>query len=233
MAAQKSQPRPSATPRRPGRPAGRTAADGVIAGREVLLAAAEKLIRDQGPSTSLEAIATEAGVTKPTLYREVGDKDALVNALAARLAVRMADSIQGLVVKATSPHEGLRNLVAGYLEIAARDRHLYLFVTAGGTRDDRVQQSLLLADGAASQFAEPIAAYRVAHGADPAVATVWSYGFLGALHFATLWWLRDQATDVDLVIDQVTSLLWSGMGLEDTIRPAMSRGNRSPSAARE
>lgn len=201
------------TPRRRGRPAGRTAADGVIANREILLAAAEKLIRERGPTVSLEAIAMEAGVTKPTLYREVGDKDALVNALAERLALRMAESIQGLVEQSSAPHEGLRGLVGGYLEFAAGDRHLYLFVTAGGTSDDRVQRSLVLADGAAQQFAEPIAAYRAAHGADPAVATVWSYALLGALHFVTLGWLRDQATDIDLVIDQITSLLWSGMGL--------------------
>ena len=87
-------------------------------------------------------------------------------------------------------------------------------MTAGGVSDDRVQQSLLLADGAAGQFAEPIAAYRSARGADPAVATVWSYGLLGAVHFVTLWWLREQATDMEVVVDQITSLLWSGMGLE-------------------
>lgn len=198
--------------RRPGRPGGRTAADGVVADREILFSAAEKLIREKGPRVSLEAIAIEAGVTKPTLYREVGDRDALVNALAQRLSVRMAESVGQLVAQASAPREGLRNLVAGYLDLASRDRHLYLFVTAGGSRDDRVQQSLLLADGAASQFAEPIATYRAAQGADPAVAMVWSYGLLGALHFVTLWWLRDQTMDIELVIDQITSLLWSGMG---------------------
>jgi len=203
----------SARPR--GRPAGRTTADGVIADRGMLLAAAEKLIRERGPTVSLQAIAIEAGVTKPTLYRELGDRDALVNALAERLATRMAEQTTRLVARASAPREGLRNLVAGYLDLAAHDRHLYLFVTAGVTGDDRVQQSLLLADGAARQFAEPIAAYRAARGADPAVATVWSYGLLGALHFVTLWWLRDQATDIEVVIDQITALLWSGMGLRD------------------
>ncbi|MDA1073770.1 MAG: TetR/AcrR family transcriptional regulator [Proteobacteria bacterium] len=201
------------TSRRPGRPAGRTTTDGVIADRDTLLTAAEQLIRQKGPEVSLEAIATEAGVTKPTLYREVGDRDALVNALADRLAVRMAESSANLVARATDPREGLRSLVTGYLDLAARDRHLYLFVTAGGSRDDRVQQSLRLADGAAVQLAKPIAAYRAGHGADPAVAVVWSYALLGALHFVTLWWLRDQG-DVDSVIDQITSLVWSGMGLE-------------------
>lgn len=209
--------RHSDSPRRRGRPAGRTAADGVIADRELLLEAAEKLIHEQGPGVSLQAIAAAAGVTKPSLYRGVGDRDALVNALAERLAARMAESVSQLVARAPSPRAGLRNLVAGYLNLAAREKHLYLYVTAGGTREDRVQQALLLADGAAGQFAEPIAAYRAAQGADPAVSTVWSYGLLGALHFVTLWWLRDQGSDIDLVIDRVTSLLWSGMGLEVAI----------------
>ena len=201
-------------PRPRGRPAGRTTAQGVIADRDKLLQAAETLIRRNGPSVSLAAIAIEAGVTKPILYREVGDKDALVNALAQRLAERMASTTTRLVAQARQPREGLRNLVAGYLQLAARERHLYLFVTAGGTGDDRVQQSLLLADGAASQFAAPIAAYRSARDTDPGVATVWSYGLLGALHYVTLWWLREAAADIDEVTEQITTLLWSGMGLE-------------------
>lgn len=205
----------SIAPRRRGRPAGRTLADGVIADREQLLSAAESLIRDEGPIVSLHAIAARAGVTKPTLYREVGDRDALVLALAQRLSTRMAEALTRLVAEASAPREGLRNLVAGYLDLAARERHLYLFVTAGGPGDDRVAQSLLLADGAASQFAEPIAAYRASRGDDPTVATVWSYGLLGAMHFVTLWWLRDQAMDIDTVIDQVTLLLWSGMRLAE------------------
>lgn len=204
----------SRSPRPRGRPAGRTAADGVVADREALLTAAERLIREQGPGVSLQAIAAEAGVTKPTLYREVGDRDALINALAERLSARMAEATRSLVARASSPRQALRNLVAGYLELAARDRHLYLFVTAGVSSDDRVQQSLRLADGAASQFAAPIAAYRAARGAEPAVATVWSYGLVGALHFVTLWWLRDQTLDADVVVEQITALLWSGMGLE-------------------
>lgn len=201
------------TPRRRGRPRGRTAADGVIADRNQLLEAAEELLRTDGPTVSLQAIATRAGVTKPTLYRELGDRDALVNALAERLAERMAASVTSMVATATDPRDGLHKLVMGYLDLAERDRNLYLFVTAGGPGDDRVQQALRLADGAAHQFAEPIAAFRASQGVDPEVATVWSYGLLGALHFVTLWWLRDEAVSRDVVASQITSLLWSGMAI--------------------
>ena len=156
------------------------------------MAAAERLIRRRGPGVSLDAIASEAGVTKPILYRGVGDRDALVNALALRLSARMAEKVATLVAAATGPRDSLRRLVSGYLELAAAERHLYLYVTAGGTSDDRVRQSLLLADAAARRFEAGITAYRAAGGADPAVATVWSYALVGALHFVTLWWLRDE-----------------------------------------
>ena len=52
-----------ALPRKRGRPAGRSSDDGVIADRETLLAAAERLIRKRGPGVPLGAIAIEAGVT--------------------------------------------------------------------------------------------------------------------------------------------------------------------------
>jgi AcrR family transcriptional regulator len=183
----------------------------VIADRETLLAAAERLIRAQGPGVSLDAIATAAGVTKPILYRGVGDRDALLNALAVRLATRMAEGVAALVARAPTPRDALRRLVGGYLAHAADERHLYLYVTAGGPGADRARQSLILADGTAQQFAARIAAYRTAQGVDASVATVWAYGLVGALHFATLWWLREPDIDVEVVTDQITALLWSGL----------------------
>jgi AcrR family transcriptional regulator len=214
-------------PRKRGRPAGRRLDDGVIADRETLLAAAERLIRKRGPGVSLDAIAVEAGVTKPILYRGVGDRDALVQALALRLSARMAAAMTKLVEDASGPRDSLHRLVGGYLEGAAAERHLYLYVTAGGTSEDRVRQSLLLADDAARRFGPGIAAYRTSRGADASVATVWSYAFVGALHFVTLWWLRESALDIDAVAEQLTELLWHGLSGEDApkARPRARRGN--------
>jgi AcrR family transcriptional regulator len=198
--------------RGPGRPAGRSSEDGVLADRDALLDAAERLIRAKGPAVTLDAIATEAGITKPILYRGVGDKDALVIALAERLVARMTNEVTAMVAAASGGRARMRALVRGYLQLAALDRHLYLYVTAGGRSDDRVRQALLLADRTADGFATGIAATRNAQGADPSVAQAWAYAMIGSLHFVTLWWLRDGATDVDNVADQITALLWSGLG---------------------
>jgi AcrR family transcriptional regulator len=197
--------------RGPGRPAGRSVHDGVIADRDALLDAAERLVRAKGPSVTLDAIAAEAGVTKPILYRGVGDKDALVVAMAERLITRMTAAVTGLVTSARGPQERTRSLVLGYLQQAAVDRHVYLYVTAGGRGDDRVQQALMLADRSATGFADSIIALRTMQGADASVAEVWAYGMIGTLHFVTLWWLRGGATDIDTVAEQIASLMWSGL----------------------
>lgn len=196
--------------RRRGRPRGRTAADGVLVNREQLLKAAEERIREGGASVSLESIAAHAGIAKPILYKEVGDRDKLVNALAENLAKRIGDRVDSLVARSAGPQEGLHNFIEGYMKVASQDREIYLFVTAG-TGPEKVQQSLALADGAAQELAESMASHRKSLGADPDAALVWSYGLLGALHFVTLWWLREQTGSIEKVIDQTHALLWKGM----------------------
>ena len=60
------------------RSAGRPAGGQLVADREQLLNAAERIIRSHGPDVTMEAIAFASTVTKPILYRTVGDRDAVV-----------------------------------------------------------------------------------------------------------------------------------------------------------
>ncbi len=159
----------------------------------------------------MAAIAAEAQVTKPILYRGVGDKDALVGALAELLVDRINTAVGAAVVEATSPSDGLRSFVSAYLSVIDDDRNLYLFVTAGGSSDDRVGQALHLADRSAHPIATLLAAQRNADGTDPSVALTWAYGMIGTLHFVTLWWLRDGTLDRDQLTNHLTALLWSGL----------------------
>ncbi|MEV1243105.1 TetR/AcrR family transcriptional regulator [Nonomuraea sp. NPDC050022] len=52
--------------------------------RKALLDAADRVILREGPEASMAAIAAEAGITKPILYRHFGDKSGLYEALADR-----------------------------------------------------------------------------------------------------------------------------------------------------
>jgi AcrR family transcriptional regulator len=198
--------------RRPGRPrGGRPVAD-----RGQLLDAAERIIRVDGPDASMEAIAASALVTKPILYREVGDKAALVTALAERLVDRINIAVVAAVADASDPRDGLRRFVDGYFRAVDGDRHLYLYVTAG-SGDQGLGARLQLADRSARPLAEALAAGRERAGLDPAVAETWAYAVVGALQFATLRWMRDGREPIDTVVDAVTELLWSGLGPSERV----------------
>lgn len=190
--------------RRPGRPAGGQ----LLADREQLLHAAERAIRLEGSAVTMEAIAAEAEVTKPILYRGVGDKDDLMQALAERLVDRINSSVTDALIDVRDGREQVRAFVAAYLAVVDGERDLYLFVTAGGSK------ALHLADRSALPLADGIAAQRAAIGADPSVSPAWSYGLIGMLHFVTLWWMRERTMTLDEVSEAVTELLWSGLRVD-------------------
>lgn len=196
----------------------------MLADRAELLAAAERLIRAKGPEVSMEAIAAEALVTKPILYRGVGDRDALVAALAEVLVDRINDAATAAAAGASNPRDGLRRLVGAYVAVVEANDQLYLFVTAGGPSGDRLGQALRLADRSAAPLAEGLAALRAATGLDSSVAFTWAYAVIGSLHFTILWWLRERTLPPTQLADHLTELLWSGLGGALPTPPSQRQG---------
>lgn len=201
-----------ATRRSPGRPAGRPAGSSTVTDREQLLEAAERLIRAVGPSVSMEEIAMEAGVSKPVLYHHVGNRDALIEALSSRHVARINQAIDAAVSEATDSRGAVRQFVAAFFQVIDRDRHLFLFLAAGGAGHTWPERALLFADHSARPLAEALRQQRTAEGTDPSVADAWAYGLIGLLHFVTLWWIRERALTTDQVVDHVVELVWSGLG---------------------
>src|SRR5437764_251394 len=62
--------------------------------RRELLEAAERIVLRDGPDASMNAIAAEAGITKPILYRHFGDKGGLYRALAVRHTDALLDNLR-------------------------------------------------------------------------------------------------------------------------------------------
>lgn len=196
------------TRRRVGRPTGAVP----VTDRLRLLEAAERSIAANGPTVSMEAIAQEADVTKPVLYQYVGNKDALVQALAERHMVRINTAVERAMGLATDGRARVRRFVSAFFDVVAADRNLYVFLTSAGASESWLQRSTTFADQSARPLAIVLARQRVSAGADPAVATTWAYGTVGLLHYITLWWLRDQSLTLAEIVDHVTELMWSGLG---------------------
>ncbi len=193
--------------RRPGRPSGGKH----LVDRERMLDAAERAIRREGAGVSIDAIAREAGVTKPIVYARVGNRVELSDALAQRLADRLIDTAGKAMAKRRTGRTRLVAMIRANLEALAEDRELFFFVT-GGASEEMPQRNLYLAGQSAKPMAEQFALWRSAEGLDPSVADAWSYGIVGMLNMVSLWWLTDSAEPAERVAEQITELLWSGLG---------------------
>jgi len=193
--------------RRVGRPAGAVP----VTDRARLLDAAERSIAIHGPTVSMEAIALEAAVTKPVIYQYIGNKDALIEALAARHMVRINAAAERATGLSANGRERVRCFIAAFFDVVDADRNMYVFLASAGANENWPQRTMSFADQSARPLATVLARLRVSAGADPAAATTWAYGIVGMLHYVALWWIRDPALTTEQVVDHVTEIMWSGL----------------------
>ncbi|MGB8857809.1 MAG: TetR family transcriptional regulator [Ilumatobacteraceae bacterium] len=191
--------------RRPGRPAGGRR----VVDREVVLDAAERVIRRDGAGVSLEAIAIEAGVTKPIVYARVGGRTDVANALAERLADRMISAAGNAVDSRPYGRAMLASLIEANLVTVAAHRELFLYVT-GGTSDESPMRTLYLAERSTKPMAQQLMRWRTNQGLDPSVALPWAYAVVGMLQLVSLWWLTETDRSAEELADHLAELLWSG-----------------------
>lgn len=171
----------------------------------------------------MEAVAAAAGVTKPMVYQHVGNRDALVEALASRHVHRINVAVNAEVNQAVDARDRVRRFVTAFFDVVEKDRNLYLFLAGGGAGDTWSQRAMLFADQAARPLAKVLARQRISDGADPSVADAWAYGLVGLLHYVTLWWIREPVLTTDEVVDHIIALLWGGLG--ESPRPTQRKAS--------
>jgi AcrR family transcriptional regulator len=191
--------------RRPGRPTGGRH----VVDRGVVLDAAERVIRRDGAGVSLEAIAIEAGVTKPIVYARVGGRTDVANALAERLADRLIAAAGEAVNGRPFGRQMLASLIEANLLTVAAHRELFLYVT-GGTSDESPMRTLYLAERSTAPLAQQLARWRTRQGLDPAVALPWAYAVVGMLQLVSLWWVTEPDRPADQLAEHLAELLWTG-----------------------
>jgi AcrR family transcriptional regulator len=193
------------TRRRPGRPKGGQ----VVADRSQLLAAAADVIRTQGPDATMDDIAAGASVTKPILYRTIGDKAALVSALADSLVDDLDRAVDTASRSDGGPRASFEAAIRAYLAAVDAERNLYLFVNSAAPGSDEFRR---LVDRSSARMITAFTTARTRAGLDADAAAVWAWAVVGALQFVATMWLRDDGRCLDTLAREVSELLWSGVG---------------------
>lgn len=203
--------------------------------REVLEAANEIVMRD-GPEVSMSAIAEEAGVPKPSLYRQFGNKTGLYQALATQHAESVLDACLRALDSGPGRRARLEGVIDAYLATIEERPSAYRFLMhpAGEAADaDRRDEGRQVAP-LLHRLGEALA--RVARerlelgpGAD-LVAGVWGHGVVGMLHGAGEWWQEERPCGRAELVSLLADLLCLPLG--EAADQVIARDDPPPRQAR-
>ncbi|WP_019633384.1 TetR family transcriptional regulator [Actinomadura atramentaria] len=185
--------------------------------RRALLEAADRVIRREGPEASMAAIAAEAGISKPILYRHFGDKSGLYQALAERHTRKLIEGIRAEFSRTGSPLARVRSTIDTYLTTVSENLDLYRFLMHRASAEDAATHSAM--STMIREVSRQLAEVLFTEGAmlDQDRAYVWGHALVGMVQTAGDWWLDHPEVPRETVVDGLADLILGGL-------PAASEG---------
>ncbi|KIF66413.1 TetR family transcriptional regulator [Streptomyces sp. AcH 505] len=190
--------------------------------RRQLLEAADRVVLRDGPQASMNAIAAEAGITKPILYRHFGDKGGLYRALAKRHTDALLDALRAALDAPAERRQRVEATLDTYLYAIEARPQVYRFLmhpaedaqpTEAGFDVGRHSAPLLrrLGEELATVIEE-----RVDLGPDSQqLARVWGHGIVGMMHAAGDWWLGERPCSREQLVRTLADMLWGRLASVD------------------
>ncbi|MEU2790080.1 TetR family transcriptional regulator [Streptomyces sp. NPDC007100] len=185
--------------------------------RRELLEAADRVVLRDGPDASMNAIAAEAGITKPILYRHFGDKGGLYRALAVRHTDALLDGLRAALDSPVPRRDRVEATLDTYLSAIEARPQVYRFLMHpadegqaadkdGGFDVGRHSAPLLRRLG--EELAKVIGERLDLGPGGEELARVWGHGIVGMMHAAGDWWLRERPCPRAQLVQHLADLLW-------------------------
>ncbi|MEU8570485.1 TetR family transcriptional regulator [Streptomyces pathocidini] len=190
--------------------------------RKELLEAADRVVLRDGPGASMNAIAAEAGITKPILYRHFGDKGGLYRALAVRHTDALLAGLRAAVDAPAERRARVENTLDTYLAAIEARPQVYRFLMHPAEESQSPEQGFDVGRHSApllrrmgEELAQVIAErVDLGPGGDE-LARVWGHGIVGMMHAAGDWWLGERPCSREELVRSLADLLWGRLAGAD------------------
>ena len=176
--------------------------------RTALLDAAVTVIRDKGPSVSMDAIAAAGGVTKPIVYRHFRDRAGLVDAVAERFVADLLGELRPALARSSDGRTLLADTVDAYLRFVEREPNVYRFLQH---QPGDAVDVMGFAHHVAREVALVLGERLRAAGLDSGAAEPWAHALVGMVHLAGDWWLDRRTMPRDRLVGYLLQLAWEGL----------------------
>lgn len=163
--------------------------------------------------TTVEDIASRAGVSKPVVYEHFGGKEGLYRAVVEREMELLQAAIVG-VIQQGRWHERIQNGVLALLTYVEEETDGFMIVVHGQLPGEERTYSTVLnrVTAQVSYLLEQAFQHR---GLDTDSATLYGQALVGTVSNTALWWLDERKPDKHSAAAHITNLCWNGLrGLE-------------------
>ncbi len=180
--------------------------------REQLLDVGRSLFAERGfEGTSVEEIATKAGVSKPVVYEHFGGKEGLYAVVVDREMRSLLDGITGALTSGAHPRELLEHAALALLNYIESSTDGFRILV----RDSPVAQSTgtfasLISD-ATSQVEHILVAEFKQRGFDPKTAPMYAQALVGMVALTGQWWLDARKPKKAEVAAHLVNLAYNGL----------------------
>lgn len=171
--------------------------------RRQIAAAAARIFAERSPEeVTFEAVAEEAGVSRGLVYSYFGDRGGLYAAAYGHELAALDEQLDAAFAAGGDGREQIARAIDAYLRFAAARRESWtLIASAGSSRHPAVREAI---DARVDRLA-------VAIGEGPRTRLV-IRGLIGMLEAAAVHSIADNDLDVDMTVDVLTDIVWSGIG---------------------
>ncbi|ALO06812.1 Transcriptional regulator, TetR family [Streptomyces venezuelae] len=192
--------------------------------RRELLEAADRVVLRDGPKASMNAIAAEAGITKPILYRHFGDKGGLYRALATRHTDALLSALRAALDAPSDRRRRVESTLDTYLASIEAMPQVYRFLMHPAEESHQSEQSFDVGRHSAPLLRRmgeelgQVIAERVDLGpASDVQARIWGHGIVGMMHAAGDWWLGERPCSRAELVSSLADLLWGRLAMADDL----------------
>lgn len=184
--------------------------------REQLIVIGRKLFANKGfEGTTVEEIASSAGVSKPVVYEHFGGKEGLYAVVVDREIAALLGSITGALAADAGSRETLERGAVALLDyIEGSTDGFRILVRASPTGQSTGSLASLMSE-VASQVEHILAAEFKRRKLDPRAAPLYAQMLVGMVALTGQWWLDSPKMKKADVAAHLVNLAWNGLaGLE-------------------
>ena len=184
--------------------------------REQLLDIGRSLFAARGfDATSVEEIASRAGVSKPVVYEHFGGKEGLYAVVVDREIRSLLDSVTGALTGDGPPRQLLEQAALALLDYVESSSDGFRILVRDSPLGSASGSFVSIIGDVASRVEHILADEFTARGIDATYAPMYAQMLVGMVGTTGQWWLDARHPDKHVVAAHLCNLAWNGLsGLE-------------------